>query len=71
MKLLGANVIAAASNDAKLQAAKRAGADHLVNYATQGLSDEVKRLTNYAGADVIYEVVGGSIFDQVSTIGIK
>ncbi|TBV08555.1 NADPH:quinone oxidoreductase family protein [Phytopseudomonas dryadis] len=63
-KAMGARVIAAASSAAKLTVAKNAGADELIDYATQNLKDEIKRLTNGQGADVIVDPVGGVLFDQ-------
>ena len=60
---LGARVIAAASSAEKLEVAKAAGADELINYSDSSLKDEVKRLTNGQGADVIYDPVGGDLFD--------
>jgi NADPH:quinone reductase-like Zn-dependent oxidoreductase len=54
-KLAGARVIAAAGADWKLQKARELGADEVVNYATHTLSDEVSRLTDGAGADVVFE----------------
>ena len=54
-KLAGARVIAAAGMDWKLEKARELGADDTVNYATHNLSDEVKRLTDGAGADVVFE----------------
>ncbi len=63
-KAMGARVIAAASSDEKLQVAKDAGADELVNYADGELKEKVKALTNGKGADVIYDPVGGDMFDQ-------
>lgn len=63
-KALGARVIAAASSDEKLQACKRYGADHVVNYSKEALKDGVARITNGEGCDVVYEPVGGEIFDQ-------
>ncbi|TVP88076.1 MAG: NADPH:quinone oxidoreductase family protein [Pseudomonadaceae bacterium] len=63
-KAMGARVIAAASSDEKLQVAKEAGADELVNYADGELKEKVKALTNGKGADVIYDPVGGDLFDQ-------
>jgi NADPH2:quinone reductase len=62
-KLLGATVIAAASTDEKLAVCKELGADHLINY-TQGFREQVKALTNDRGADVIYDPVGGDVFDE-------
>ncbi|MCD5992061.1 NADPH:quinone oxidoreductase family protein [Pseudomonas sp. CDFA 602] len=63
-KALGARVIAAASTAEKLETARSAGADELINYTETNLKDEIKRLTNGNGADVIYDPVGGDLFDQ-------
>ena len=63
-KAMGARVIAAASSDEKLAVAKQAGADELINYADGELKDKVKALTDGRGADVIYDPVGGPLFDQ-------
>lgn len=63
-KAMGARVIAAASNDEKLAVARTAGADELINYADGELKDKVKALTDGKGADVIYDPVGGDLFDQ-------
>lgn len=58
-KLMGARVIAAASSPEKLETCKREGADLVIDYATEDLKDRVKALTNGAGADVVYDPVGG------------
>lgn len=63
-KAMGARVIAAASSDEKLQVARDAGADELINYGDGELKEKVKALTNGKGADVIYDPVGGDLFDQ-------
>lgn len=63
-KLMGARVIAGASSEEKLQFAKNAGADLLVNYSDGDLKTKVKELTEGKGADVIYDPVGGDLFDQ-------
>ncbi len=63
-KALGARVIAAASSEEKLAVARQAGADELVNYSQVQLKEAVKSLTAGAGADVIYDPVGGDLFDQ-------
>ena len=63
-KAMGARVIAAASNQEKLDIAKRLGADELVNYGDGELKEKVKELTDGLGADVIYDAVGGDIFLQ-------
>ncbi|MFI8481960.1 NADPH:quinone oxidoreductase family protein [Pseudomonas sp. NPDC078700] len=62
-KAMGAKVIAAASSAEKLAVAKAAGADELINYSESNLKEEVKRITGGQGADVIYDPVGGDLFD--------
>ena len=57
--LLGAKVIAAASDESKLQEAKRSGADYLINTKKDDLLAKVKSL---GGADVVYDPVGGELF---------
>ncbi len=63
-KAMGARVIAAASTDEKLKVAATAGADELINYADGHFKEKVKALTGGLGADVIYDPVGGPLFDQ-------
>ena len=63
-KAMGARVIAAASSAEKLAAAKEAGADELIDYSDGELKDKVKAITGNAGADVIYDPVGGELFNQ-------
>ncbi|MBH3386634.1 NADPH:quinone oxidoreductase family protein [Pseudomonas juntendi] len=63
-KAMGARVIAAASNAEKLAVAKAAGADELIDYSQSSLREEIKRLTNGQGVDVIYDPVGGELFEQ-------
>ncbi|MEL7216122.1 MAG: NADPH:quinone oxidoreductase family protein [Pseudomonadota bacterium] len=58
-KLLGATVIAAARGAAKLEVAKAAGADHLIDTAEDDLRERVKAL---GGADVVWDPVGGDLF---------
>ena len=69
-KAFGAHVIAAASSEEKLAAAKVAGADETINYSDGFLKDKVKEITKGKGVDVIYDPVGGDLFDQcIRTIG--
>jgi NADPH2:quinone reductase len=63
-KLLGAIVIAAASSEEKLEVAKARGADHLVLYSREPFRDAVKRITDGRGVDVVYDPVGGPIFEE-------
>lgn len=62
-KAAGARVIAAASSDDKCALCTQLGADATINYSTHtpqaGLRDEIKRLTDGKGPDVIYDPVGG------------
>ncbi|MFF3568621.1 NADPH:quinone oxidoreductase family protein [Nocardia jiangxiensis] len=61
---MGARVIAAASTDAKCRTAREMGATDTINYGTEDLRTQLLRLTDGAGADVIFDPVGGSLFDQ-------
>ena len=64
-RLFGAKeVIATASNDAKLALAKDMGADHLVNYTKDGWEDDIRSITDGKGVDVALEMVGGEIFHK-------
>jgi NADPH2:quinone reductase len=63
-KLLGATVIAAASCEEKLAVAARRGADHLILYGREPLPGAVKRVTQNAGADVVFDPVGGPVFEE-------
>lgn len=63
-KAMGARVIAAASSAEKLAVAKAAGADELIDYTQASLREEIKRLTGGQGVDVIYDPVGGELFEQ-------
>lgn len=62
-KAAGARVIAAASSDDKCALCKAQGADETINYSVhtpkEGMRDEIKRLTDGKGPDVIYDPVGG------------
>ena len=62
---LGATVIATGSSAQRLQAARELGAHHalVLEPGAAGLSDAVKALTGGAGADVVFDPVGGDLFD--------
>jgi len=62
-KAMGARVIAAASSDEKLDFARAAGADDVINYSDQALREAVKELTD-KGVDVVYDPVGGDLSQQ-------
>ncbi len=63
-RALGARVIAAASSDEKLDLAKRFGAEMTINYSAEDIKQRTKELTNCKGVDVIYDPVGGELFEQ-------
>jgi NADPH:quinone reductase len=62
-KLMGATVIAAASSADKLELTRQYGADYTINYVEEDLRERVKTITGGKFADVIYDPVGGDIFD--------
>jgi NADPH2:quinone reductase len=67
-KAVGARVIAAASSDAKCALCTQLGADATINYgglAPANLRDEIKRLTDGKGPDVVYDPVGGDLAEPV------
>jgi len=59
-KRAGATVLATASSDARLEALKPLGMDHGINYATHNVVQEVMRLTDRKGVDLVVDSVGGS-----------
>lgn len=61
-KVLGARVIATASTEEKRQFLSAYGADHVLS--SHGFREPVKELTGGQGADVIYDPVGGDVFDE-------
>lgn len=67
-RALSATVIATASTQEKLDFAIRLGASHAINYSDASWVDQVKKLTNGRGVDVIYDPVGGDIFDQSNKV---
>lgn len=56
--LAGARVIATAGSDGKLQRAKALGASDVIHHHRQDIAEEIKRLTNKRGVDVVIEHVG-------------
>jgi len=62
-KQMNATVIAAASSAEKLNAAKNAGADHLIDYSQQDLRSALKEIVGKKGVDVVYDPVGGDMFE--------
>ncbi len=67
-KLLGATVIATAGGADKCQIAKDHGADHVIDYKVENIRDRVREIAaslgRPKGVDVVYDPVGGDVFDQ-------
>lgn len=63
-KRCGARVIGTVSTEEKAALAREAGADEIINYVQADFEAEVKRLTNNAGVDVVYDSVGKDTFDK-------
>jgi NADPH2:quinone reductase len=63
-KARGARVIGTTSTEAKAEIARAAGADEVILYTQVPFDQEVKRLTDNRGVDVVYDSVGKTTFDQ-------
>jgi NADPH:quinone reductase-like Zn-dependent oxidoreductase len=63
-RLHGATVIATASTQAKLEAARALGAEHTIDHSRADVLAEVRRLTARRGVDVVFEHVGQATWEQ-------
>jgi NADPH2:quinone reductase len=63
-KAAGATVIATAGTDEKVAVCRRLGADVAINYKAQDFVEEVKKVTDGRGANVIFDPVGGDVYDR-------
>jgi NADPH:quinone reductase-like Zn-dependent oxidoreductase len=63
-KMFHARVITTAGDEKKLEKARGLGADHGINHYQQQISEEVKKLTNKEGVDIVVEHVGAATWDQ-------
>jgi NADPH2:quinone reductase len=61
---MGAKVIAAAGSPEKLDLCRQYGASECIDYSCENLKERVKELTGGAGVDVVYDPVGGPLFEQ-------
>jgi NADPH2:quinone reductase len=61
---MDARVIAAVGSDEKIDYLRHHGASDVINYRSSDLRSSVKSLTGGKGADVIFDPVGGDLFDQ-------
>jgi NADPH:quinone reductase len=63
-KAAGAHVIATAGGPEKVQVCRDLGADHVIDYTAEDFVPVVKEITGGSGADVVYDPVGGDVFDR-------
>jgi NADPH:quinone reductase-like Zn-dependent oxidoreductase len=63
-KMFHARVITSAGDEKKLERARALGADYGINHYQQQISEEVKKLTNKEGVDIVVEHVGAATWDQ-------
>jgi NADPH2:quinone reductase len=63
-KMRGATIIGTTSTEEKARMAREAGADEIILYTRQDFLAEVKRITNGAGVDVVFDSVGKDTFDR-------
>jgi len=70
-KMFGTRVITTAGSNEKLARGKSLGADDLINYREHDFVEEIKRLTDKRGADVVFEHIGGEVLEKSITIMAK
>jgi NADPH:quinone reductase-like Zn-dependent oxidoreductase len=63
-RMLSVKIITTAGSNDKLEKAKQLGADEVINYNEKNFSDEVKRITDKKGVDVVFEHIGGDVFEK-------
>lgn len=65
---LGSEVYVTAGSDDKCRACERLGARRAINYRTQGYVEEIQRLTDGAGVNVVLDMVGGDYVQKNMTV---
>lgn len=63
-KLFHCRVITTAGDEKKLEKARALGADHGINHYQQKISEEVRKITNKEGVDIVVEHVGAATWDE-------
>lgn len=63
-KAAGASVIATAGGARKVEVCRQLGADHAIDYTSEDFVSVVKEVTGGHGADIVYDPVGGDVFDK-------
>jgi NADPH:quinone reductase-like Zn-dependent oxidoreductase len=63
-RLFNATVIATAGDEKKMQRARELGADYVINHYQQKIGEEVRKITNKEGADIVIEHVGAATWNE-------
>lgn len=63
-KMFQARVITTAGDERKIAAARELGADYVINHYQQKISQEVRKITNFEGVDIVLEHVGSATWDE-------
>ena len=63
-KLFNARVIATAGDENKLEKSRELGADYVIDHYKQKIAEEVKKITNRAMCDIVFEHVGKSTWTE-------
>ncbi len=63
-KHLGLEIIGLVGNDAKIAAAQGFGCNHVINYKSKNLVDEVARITNHGGVGLVYDGIGKETLEK-------
>jgi NADPH:quinone reductase-like Zn-dependent oxidoreductase len=63
-KFFHASVIATAGSGAKLERARELGADHVIDHSKQNIREEVRRITQKRGVDIVFEHVGSATWED-------
>ena len=61
---MGAEIFAVSSSDEKLQRVRQLGAQHLINSGRLDFAEEVRRLTEGEGVDIVFETIGGEVMER-------
>jgi NADPH:quinone reductase-like Zn-dependent oxidoreductase len=63
-KMFHCRVITTAGDESKLEKARALGADHGINHYQQKISEEVRKITDKQGVDIVVEHVGAATWDE-------
>jgi NADPH:quinone reductase-like Zn-dependent oxidoreductase len=61
---IGAEIFATAGTAEKLELARQYGAHHVINYREQDFEEEIRKLTDGYGVDVVMDSVGGEVYKK-------